>query len=143
MDSFPSLTGTNYEETSPESRAYNCIAWAAQENDRWWSDVNGYFWPETATRGNGIQSLIEAFESRGFTLCEDGSLQEDFEKVALYEDESGNWLHASRQLPGGAWTSKLGEWEDIQHAMPEHLEGDAYGRVAYYMKRLLRESLSI
>ncbi len=33
---FPKLSDFGYEVTSPESDAYNCIAWAAGETLHWW-----------------------------------------------------------------------------------------------------------
>jgi len=59
-----------------------------------------------------------------------------FEKVALFADAQGLPLHAARQLSDGRWTSKLGEQEDIEHALRD-LEGVAYGNVALVMKRPL------
>lgn len=32
---FPHLAATGYRITSPATRAYNCFAWAAGEDDRW------------------------------------------------------------------------------------------------------------
>jgi len=45
-------------------------------------------------------------------------------------------LHAARQLPEGRWTSKLGELEDIEHALHD-LTGTVYGSVVLVMKRAL------
>lgn len=58
----------------------------------------------------------------------------------LIVSHRGEPTHAARQLPSGAWTSKLGEWEDIEHDTLEALEGsegrgEAYGRVALILKR--------
>ena len=33
---FPNLLTTGYEITSPDTIDYNCIAWAAEDNERWW-----------------------------------------------------------------------------------------------------------
>jgi hypothetical protein len=38
-------------------------------------------------------------------------------------------------LPTGKWTSKLGDWDDIEHDTLEALEAAFYGRVAQIMKR--------
>jgi hypothetical protein len=35
--SFPNLFATGYRVTSPTAAAYNCFAWAAGEDDRWWN----------------------------------------------------------------------------------------------------------
>jgi hypothetical protein len=33
------------------------------------------------------------------------------------------------------WTSKLGDWEDIEHDTWQSLEGGFYGHVAVFMRR--------
>ena len=38
--SFPNLGGSNYRVTSPKDGAYNCIAHAAGEDDKWWDPSN-------------------------------------------------------------------------------------------------------
>lgn len=136
---FPKLSGTNYEPTSDATNVYNCIAWAAGEDYRWWEpglpyDV-GYYWPKGATEGDDMMCLIEAYRSIGYRDCQDGTVQDGFDKVALYGNSSGEWTHAARQLPSGTWTSKLGPYEDIEHERPDHLEGVDYGSVDCYMKR--------
>src|SRR5262249_6606580 len=49
---FPNLTGTDYRVTSPADDAYNCLAWAAAESDRWWwpDALGGYYWPAGVPR---------------------------------------------------------------------------------------------
>ena len=64
---FQKLSGTSYKRTSPDTNLYNCVAWAAGENDRWWEpgmpfDV-GYYWPKDATNGYGLRCIIEAYQS--------------------------------------------------------------------------------
>ena len=80
-------------------------------------------------------NLIEAFETLGFERCGDGLLEAGIEKLAVYCSSAGAWTHAARQLPSGAWTSKLGACEDIEHEHPDHLGGSDYGDVHCYMKR--------
>jgi hypothetical protein len=43
-------------------------------------------------------------------------------------------MHAARQLPGGRWTSKLGNREDIEHDL-NAVSGEAYGTVVMVLKR--------
>jgi hypothetical protein len=71
-------------------------------------------------------------------VCDDERLEAGYEKVALFA-LLGKPKHAARQLPGGRWTSKLGEWEDIEHALHD-LTGMVYGSVALVMKRPLPAS---
>jgi hypothetical protein len=70
----------------------------------------------------------------GYAPCETDEPEAAVEKVALYVGADGRVLHAARQLPDGAWTSKLGEAWDISHEL-RGLEGDNYGRVARILKR--------
>ena len=83
----------------------------------------------------GLAAYIAAFHTLGYEPCADGSLEEDFEKVAIYESPSGYVVHMARQLPTGRWTSKIGQLEDIEHASPAELEGREYGAVVQYMQR--------
>ena len=50
---FPKLDDTNHELTSPKTIKYNCVAWAAQNTQRWWQP--GVFWPiETSQDEHGV-----------------------------------------------------------------------------------------
>ena len=84
----------------------------------------------------GLPAYVAAFDTLGYEPCDDGSLEEGFEKVAIYESPSGYVMHVARQLHTGRWTSKLGQLEDIEHAGPDELEGREYGRVVQYMRRV-------
>lgn len=136
---FPKLAGTTYRKTSADTELYNCIAWAAGEDDRWWepggpSDV-GYYWPTGVSEGYDLQCLVDAYHSIGYRACDTATVEAGFEKIAVYGDSNGMWTHAARQLPSGAWTSKLGPCEDIEHERPDDLEGKDYGSVYCFMKR--------
>lgn len=130
---FPGLLFSEFEVTSPRTNAYNCIAWAAGETHVWWWPA-GRYWPGGVPHVDTVEAFRDAFQTKGYTPCETGSLEEGFEKVALYTGVDGRVTHAARQLQCGKWTSKLGgEW-DITHEL-KGLEGDEYGRVVCYLKR--------
>ena len=129
-EEFP---GIDYTITSEEDDAYNCVAWAAGYNDGWWSHAEGYQW--IGERGASVQSLILLFNTLGYAECDSDDLESDYEKVVLYAID-GNWTHVARQLSNGRWTSKLGMYEDIEHANPADLSGDLYGDVHCIMRRL-------
>ncbi len=130
---FPRLTAENHQVTSPPTPDYNCIAWSAGDTEHWWQP--GLYWPlEIDFDDCGTGALIQAFETLGYAVCDDGSLEQNFEKVALYGSVLF-YTHAARQLPGGSWTSKLGKAEDIEHQTPEVLAGGLYGDVVEFMKR--------
>ncbi len=96
QDLFPKLTDGNHELTSPKTINYNCIAWAAQNTGRWWQP--GMFWPIDSPRDDhGIGVLVLAFKKLGFEECDDGELEDGFEKVALY-GSALMYTHAARQL---------------------------------------------
>src|ERR1035441_9994296 len=51
-DNFPDLKSPDYKVTSPATRRYNCLAWAAGETGRRWEpDPLGiYYWPPRVPR---------------------------------------------------------------------------------------------
>ena len=130
-DEIPEARG-QYEITSKVTDEYNCIAWAAGDNTRWWEHTPGYYWP--AVRSPLIGSLVAVFESIGYSTCESSAIEEGYEKVALYAKQDC-WMHAARLLDSGRWTSKLGPDEDIEHESAECL-ARFYGQVYCYMRRL-------
>ena len=135
---FPNLLDHNYTETSPCTSRYNCIAWAAGDNTRWWQPSPFCFWPAGVPRERTLSALIQAFETLGYTECKDGSMASGHEKVAIYAKyEQGELVptHAARQLPSGGWSSKLGGWEDIFHAKLEDINSPTYGEAVRFMGR--------
>jgi len=136
-DLFPRLTDENCEITSPRTIKYNCIAWTAGAMDRWWQP--GVHWPVNSSRNDhGIGNLVEAFRALGYEECENGTLEDGFEKVAFY-GSGMMYTHAARQISDGRWTSKLGQLEDIVHATVDALSGGDYGEVLQYMRREMAE----
>jgi hypothetical protein len=118
---------------------YNCIAWAAGKTDRWWWPINDpcAFWPIPIDPIDPVTlpQFIKAFESEGYAVCMDWSYEKGFEKVAIYVDSNDEPTHAARLLPGGVWTSKMGNGEDIEHSTLQVVEGQAYGRAKAFLRR--------
>jgi hypothetical protein len=133
-DLFPDLKASGYQETSPIDQRYNCIAWAAGHQDRWWESAPGYFWPVRASHDAAVTTLVKMFESLGFKACDDESLELGVEKVAIYSLGS-DYTHAARQLPTGRWASKIGALQDIEHDTLDGLVGAEYGAIDSIMKR--------
>ncbi len=136
---FPGLCNSTFQVTSPRSRRYNCIAWAAGDTSDWWwltwdplDDVP--FWPVRIPRVETIPAFVAVFMSLGYVACDGETPEPGQEKVALFADVNNIPTHAARQLSNGRWTSKLGKAEDIEHEL-HALEGDIYGTVALVMKR--------
>lgn len=131
---FPNLRPMGYEITSPESRAYNCIAWVVGINDECWEPDPDYFWPNGVPRTNELDSWILVFRNMGYGLCEHSDPEVGYEKIAIFVDQYGEPTHAAKQLPTGEWTSKLGPYEDISYTL-DGLIGDKYGEVAAVLRR--------
>ncbi len=137
---LPNLEQSNHQITSPPDYSYNCIAWAAGEDDRWWwPDLppDTYYWPEDVPRAVTIDAFVQAFKTKNYKVCEDGNLVEGIEKIALYVDANDKPTHMARQLPSGRWTSKCGSWCDISHEDPEVVADGTYGKVGAYLYREL------
>lgn len=139
---FPGLKGTGYSITSEAERQYNCIAWAAGDDSRWWEPdaEDQYYWPEEALREYTVRAYAEAFLSIGFEICHEVTWEEGLEKVAIFADANDMPTHAARQLVGGAWTSKLGQAEDIRHMELEHVSGVYYGDPVLILQRRRTDS---
>lgn len=137
----PNLSVDDYIVTSPLDRRYNCIAWAAGINTRWWwpDPFDLGTWPTGVPRTVTISAFIDAYRTLGYAPCADGTYVVGKEKVALFaiRDASGQLdpTHAALQLPDGRWTSKMGPFEDIAHFTLECLEDHMYGSVVCYLQR--------
>jgi hypothetical protein len=125
---LPQLSGgKGYSVTSPADKRYNCFAWAAGDTSRvWWPvpHMGGTYWPPEAPRGLTLESFVSTFGLLGYEECRSSEFEQGYEKVALYADATGKPTHAARQLPSGAWTSKLGGHVDIEHKATDGVEGD-------------------
>lgn len=134
---FPGLSSSPYRITSPATGAYNCIGWAAGDSGAWWwpdddPENDAAYWPPDVLREETVAAFVAALGTLGYVPCEDESFEIGFEKVAMYATTDDRPTHATRQLPGGSWSSKLGTREDIEHAL-RALEGDIYGRVVQFL----------
>jgi len=142
---FENVRPDNFKCTSDPTRdtddKYNCIAWAVGKNDNYWwpRQLGGFFWPNGLPREplnkETIANFVKAFESEGFERCDDGKFENGFEKIAIYVNNFDVPKHAARSLPNGAWSSKLGDDEDIEHETLKVLEGRQYGKAKYFMRR--------
>ncbi len=131
---FQHLPDGRYQITSPQTLNYNCIAWAASETNRKWWPI-GAHWPQNIPREETVAAFILAFATRNYEPCDNGTLEDGYEKVVIYVDSSQTPTHMARQLSSGRWTSKLGDLEDIEHETLRQLEDGHYGRAIQYLKR--------
>ncbi|MBV9761031.1 MAG: hypothetical protein JO340_10750 [Acidobacteriaceae bacterium] len=135
---LPFLTTENCEITSPATKRYNCLAWAAGNNTQWWDPNPLYRWPSDVPREISLDAVLTVYEKLGFTVCIGGEPEEDFEKIAIFAKKvSGRTVptHAARQLASGKWTSKLGACEDISHETFDAVNGPLYGEAICFMSR--------
>lgn len=142
---FPNLSNDiNFKITSKETPNYNCIAWACNYEDRWIQPpyINKpsldsvIWWPPNIPEGLEPECLKKVFEYIGYKECETSDFEEGFRKIAIYfNSEVNEWTHAARQKSNGKWTSKLGQYKDIQHGTPESIENENYGKIYCFMKK--------
>ena len=137
---FPGLRKSAFRVTSPATRDYNCIAWAAGDTTHWWwpdldPDNDTIFWPAGVVLEETLDALVAAFATLGYAPCSGEEPEPGFERVALFANAAVP-THAARQLPSGRWTSKLGVREDIEHDL-HAVSGDVYGTVVLFLKRPL------
>ena len=135
-EAFPNLVDSGYRISSPQNYRYNCIAWAAKNDNKWWwpDPQNIGYWPAGIPRKVSLESFILAFASFGFSVCDDWNFEAGYEKIAIFTDLQDIPSHAARQLSSGEWTSKLGRLEDIEHEL-SGVAGVEYGKIATVMKK--------
>ena len=133
-EDFPNLRSAEWQDTSKPASNNNCIAYAANDKNRYWDTAKGYYWPPGAIREYSMEGWTDAFRVLNYQRCETADLEVGFEKVAIYKKQ-GKPSHVARQLDNGYWTSKLGPDEDINHSTLAALEGEFYGEVDTIMKR--------
>jgi len=135
------LRQSPYTIRSQPDPSYNCIAFAVGDLANFWDDLglpegmrpNGYYWPPGVLGPGTLLGWVKVFEIHGYTETEDGSLESEYEKVAIYGSDIGA-EHVARQKASGIWVSKMGKGVDIEHTL-EGLEGEFPGKVIKIMKR--------
>ncbi len=132
---FPNSVNTPFDKTSERTHTYNCIAWAFGDTSRfyWPTTHPHHYWPSNIPFEETLQAFIQLYESVGFSCCENGELEEGYEKIAIYT-KNGEPTHAAKQLNTGIWSSKLGPMEDVSHSLKAMADG-LYGDVKQFMKR--------
>jgi hypothetical protein len=138
LEQLPHLRGADYSIESCSTLDYNCLAWAMGDCSQPWSPAlqGGYYWPLDLPVGLPVvEVVVGLFRREGYDVCNDSALVPGAQKVALYADGFREVHHVARQLPTGRWASKLGDLADIEHATPEVIECDLYGRVVMILCR--------
>jgi hypothetical protein len=135
LDPFkhPGMFTEGYTQTSERDVSYNCIAWAANDNKRWWWPSEFAYWPKNAPRTVKLKSFTLAFKTLGYVPCSDGNFETNYEKIAVYAKD-GVPKHAARQLDNGMWTHKMGQNIDLSATLTA-AEGPEYGEVVRLYRR--------
>ncbi len=81
------------------------------------------------------------FTRQGYELTEDRNIEAGFEKIAIYVDLEDMAPGHVAKSDGIAWKSKLGRYQDIEHASLDLLEGDQYWEYGI-VERILRRPIS-
>jgi hypothetical protein len=139
---FPKIQTEGYDRTSDATPDYNCIAWAASDQTRWWwpgLDLVGKeaYWPPKAPRKRTLKAFALAFKTLGYEKCKDGLFEEGFEKIAIYA-KGDLPTHAARQLVDGKWTHKIGRNIDISSNLTA-VEDGIYGLPVRFLRRKIRK----
>lgn len=140
-EAFPKISQEGYRITSEETADYNCFAWALGDKSQWWSptEEKGYVWRMDVPRDLTVKTFCELYKHEGgYVLADHADMEGGFEKIAIYADAAGNVTHVAKQTVSGQWTSKLGDWEDIEHNTLAALEGKFYGKTVQILKRSAR-----
>ena len=134
-DDFPNSEADPFLKTSEVDTYYNCIAWAAGNSTNWYEPDPGglYYWPSNVPREYTVDAYTQVYEDLGYEKCENGDLEEEFEKVAVFAKRDFP-THASKQLDNGLWSSKLGINIDVSHSI-NAIENGRYGDIIQFLRR--------
>ena len=135
FNNFPQSIFEPFTITSPTTVRYNCIAWAFEDDSKWYwpDDTKLYYWPPTVPRELTVEAFKKLYALKNYIVCADGSYEKGFEKIAIFSNNNIP-THAARQIGENLWTSKLGKHEDVSHSLTA-MQNGCYGNVAVFMKR--------
>lgn len=138
---WPKLNPTNYKKTSEATGRYNCLAFANDNERKWWeAGLHGglYYWPENIP--DTLEGWVRLFADQGYEVTTNREIDSRFEKVAIYVDLKDMLPGHVAKSDGRVWKSKLGRYQDIEHSTLDVLEGDReceYGIVERILRRPL------
>ena len=135
---YPNLAATDYSVKSDPTDEYNCAAFVVGiTDDNLWPEpgLEEYSWPPGAKREESLDAFIVGYGHWGFQVCADATLEDGFEKIAIYAEYDVPH-HVAVQLADGRWASKLGRGEDIHHPTLEALSSpNWYGEPSLFMRK--------
>jgi hypothetical protein len=139
IESFAPNAVGHYERKSDPTTDYNCLAWAVENNQKWFNPERfcaGYYWPKGVERHWSMKTVIHVLSEYGFDEeVELATFEDGIVKVAIYADVDEYPTHFARQLANGKWTSKAGELIDFEHDSLECLHCDDYGKVTKIVQK--------
>jgi hypothetical protein len=139
LEAFAPAIGGHYRKTSDPTIDYNCLAWAVENNQKWFDPQRfciGYYWPKDIPRIWNMANVLMLLASYGYVEnAENESFEAGYVKVAIYADSEGVPTHFARQVGPEKWTSKAGELIDFEHDNLECLICADYGRVDRILKK--------
>jgi len=123
----------NFEYSSEIDYNYDCLSWAVGLK-RLFQNVKYGVWPDKNIPDDTAAGWNQALQSLGFVPCQSSEFVPGFEKIVIFENDSGE-LHACRNDRLGIWKSKLGDLgPDIDHFDLECLE-PTYGRIVHVLQK--------
>jgi len=135
LGEFPNLSDGTYELKSEDTKYYNCVAWVVGITYKR-IDSYGYWWPEDLEATHTANSYAELYKRYfGFEICDNSDYEDGYDKIALYSDKNNLFTHATRRINNKCWTSKMGDYEDIEHYNLTSVGGGDYGKPTIFMKR--------
>ncbi len=137
---FPRLRHDWFDFTGPKDGRYNCFAWAMHKKTTW---VDAYRWPvHVACDLNSERCGFRHWEALGYERTDEGVYTPGYDTIGLYFADASHWfdekdtlVHATRALPNGHWTSKIGAEERISHEYADSLEASMYGSLRGFVRR--------
>lgn len=138
---LPKLRRGNYKHTSDATPRYNCVAFANDFDRKWWQFGfygSRYYWPPETS--DTLDGWTKIFTDQDYELTTNRGVEQGFEKIAIYVDLRDMLPGHIAKSDGRVWKSKLGRYQDIEHASLDLLEGDQqceYGIVERILKRAI------
>ncbi len=132
--SFPNSFKEPFEITSPKTSEYNCLAWALDDNTKWYESDDDYYWFNGIARNNTLNTIQAIFENLGFQRTDNIEFQLGIERIALFSKDNDECLHLASQIDNDKWTSKLGSSYDVIHSL-KSIENGIYGKAVVFLER--------
>ena len=131
---FPMLRRFGYR-LSDEDFNNNCLGFALGDAKNWWEPPSGSgrYWPPGFPDDCKVETVEAIIRLHGFTVEIRIDAQPATDAIAIYA-EGSEWTHFAC-FREGEWKSKLGQGNDVEGILLNHLEVADYGRVVKILCR--------